>query len=464
MYEDFLRKVPLFADLPDEDLTHLCQLTGEVRLSSGQVLFYEGSLADTAYILYQGKVEIVKNVDGREIFIDLKEEPGTVIGEMALLEEFTRLATVRARGDARLLSLTHDQVHELLNLSATAAKIMLHTLTRRWRGIEAHVRHNEKMAQLGMLTAGIAHEMNNPVTAVLRSAAQLQTSLNHAEETRIALERLQLTAVQQAQVAVLAQQIQVAAAQPATLNALTRGDSEAAVETWLDTHTFNDAWELAPVLVTLGLTPSQLDELADTFTLDQLSALLHWIETACTTNTLLTAIGQGAARMAGIVSALKSYVYLDQAPIQNVDIHAGLDDTLVILRHKLQPGIIVQREYGSQIPKISAYASELNQVWTNIIDNATDALNGQGMIIIRTRQEEGEVVVEIEDNGPGIPPTIVPKLFDPFFTTKPPGKGAGLGLNIAYNIVQKHHGEIAVVSVPGQTVFQVRLPLNGRQE
>ncbi|HUM72210.1 MAG TPA: ATP-binding protein, partial [Chloroflexota bacterium] len=172
----------------------------------------------------------------------------------------------------------------------------------------------------------------------------------------------------------------------------------------------------------------------------------------------------GAARMAGVVSALKSYVYLDQAPIQNVDIHAGLDDTLVILRHKLQPGIIVQREYGSQIPKISAYASELNQVWTNIIDNATDALNGQGMIIIRTRQEEGEVVVEIEDNGPGIPPTIVPKLFDPFFTTKPPGKGAGLGLNIAYNIVQKHHGEIAVVSVPGQTVFQVRLPLNGRQE
>ncbi|MCL4265006.1 MAG: cyclic nucleotide-binding domain-containing protein [Anaerolineae bacterium] len=245
MYEDFLRKVPLFADLPDEDLTHLCQMTGEVRLSPGQVLFYEGSLADTAYILYQGEVEIVKNVDGREVFIDLKDEPGTVIGEMALLEEFTRLATVRARDDTCLLSLTHNQVHELLNRSPTVAKIMLHTLTGRGRAIEAHVRPNEKMAQLGMLTAGIAHELNNPVTAVLRSAAQLQTSLNHSEQARIVLERLQLTAVQQEQVAALVRQVQAAASQPLALDAqlfwrkvLSRYTQDQFVEVPMDT----DEW------------------------------------------------------------------------------------------------------------------------------------------------------------------------------------------------------------------------------
>lgn len=460
MYEDFLRKVPLFADLPDEDLIHLCQMTGEVRLSPGQVLFYEGSLADTAYILYQGKVEIVKNVDGREVFIDLKDEPGTVIGEMALLEEFTRLATVRARDNACLLSLTHNQVHELLNRSPTAAKIMLHTLTGRWRAIEAHVRHNEKMAQLGMLTAGIAHELNNPVTAVWRSAAQLQTSLNHSEQARIALERLPLTAVQQERVTALAQHIQATAAQPPALDALIRGDSEAEVENWLDAHAINNAWVLAPALVTLRLTPTQLDELAATFAPEQMPALLNWVEAACTAHTLLTEIGQGAARIADIVRALKSYVYLDQAPIQNVNVHEGLDNTLVILRQKLEPGITVRREYAAHIPTISAYASELNQVWTNILDNAADALNGQGTITIRTRQEEKDIVIEIEDNGPGIPSEIMAKLFDPFFTTKPPGKGTGLGLNIAYNIVQKHHGEITVVSAPGQTVFQVYLPLN----
>jgi signal transduction histidine kinase len=459
MYEEFLRQVPLFADLPLEDLTRLCQMVGEIHLPAGQVLFHEGSLADRAYILYTGELEVVKNVDGRELQIDTQAKPGTVIGEMALLEETTRLATVRALQDSFLLTLDHHQMHQLLNLSSTAATVMLHTLTRRWRGIESLVRHNEKMAQLGTLTAGIAHELNNPIAAVSRSANQLQAMLRRSEQARIALAHLHLTADQQTEVTALARRVEAAANRPLVLDALGRSDREEEVESWLEEQNIPNPWELAPALVNLELSLADLAGLSTTFSGEQFIILLRWLEAACTTQSLLSEIVQGAGRMAEIVSALKSYVYLDQAPIQNVNVHEGLEGTLVILRHKLGRDVIIRRDYAPDLPKITAYGSELNQVWTNIIANAADALNGRGHLTLRTRQEGNEVVVEIEDDGPGIAPAHLPRLFDPFFTTKPPGKGTGLGLYISYQIVTKHQGEILVTSTPGQTLFQVRLPL-----
>ncbi len=460
MYEDFLQKVPLFAELPGEDLTRLCQMIQEVRLSAGEMLFAEGSLADRAYILYEGELEIIKHVDGREVYVNRQNEPGTVIGEMALLEETTRLATVRARSDSFLLTLDHRQVHELMNKSPNAARIMLHTLSRRWRALEAHVRHNEQMAQLGTLTAGIAHELNNPVAAVMRGAGQLQAMLTHSEQMRVRLDRLSLTVEQQMKVSDLHQLVQNAAATPLIVDALTRSDREEELETWLKELAIFDAWELTPSLVDLGLERTKLNELATLFTAEHLPVVLRWLCATYSVHSLLSEIMQGAGRMADIVKALKSYVYLDQAPVQNVDIHAGLDNTLIILRHKLTPDIRIRRDYAPDLPQITAYGSELNQVWTNILDNAIDALDGRGEIIIQTSQEADEIVVEIVDNGPGIPPTHLPKIFDPFFTTKSPGKGAGLGLNISYNIVQRQQGEISVTSEPGRTVFQVRLPVN----
>lgn len=460
MYEDFLHQVPLFADLPPEDLTRLCQMVGEVHLPAGQILFSEGSRADRAYILYSGSLEVVKNVDGRELHIDTQAKPGTVIGEMALIEETTRLATVRALQDSLLLTLDQHQMHQLLNLSPTAATIMLHTLTRRWRGIETHVRLNEKMAQLGTLTAGIAHELNNPAAAVSRSANQLQAVLRRSEQARVALDQLPLTAGQQTEIVRLSLLVEEAANHPLTLDALSRSDREEEVERWLETQAVDAPWDLAPTLVNLGFSPAELVRLTAVFTGTQLPLLLDWLANAYTTHCLVYEIMQAAGRITEIVSVLKSYVYLDQAPVQNVDLHPGLENTLVILHHKLQPGITIRREYAADLPKITAFGSELNQVWTNIIDNAIDALNGRGQITLRTRHEAGEVVVEIEDDGPGIPPAQLPKIFDPFFTTKPPGKGTGLGLNISYNIITKHNGEIIVTSQPGCTLFQIRLPVS----
>ena len=459
MYEDFLRKIPLFAELPAEDLARLCQMVEEVRLTTGEILFHEGSVADKAYVLYEGELEVFRLVDGRKVFIDTQNKPGTVIGEMALLEETTRLASLRAQRDSLLLSLDHNQIQELLVLSPTAAKIMLHTLSRRWRALEAQVQHNERMAQLGTLTAGMAHELNNPAAAVVRGSGQLQALIGRAEEARAALDRLQLTDEQQAYVIKLAKQIQTTAVAPLILDPLSRSDREEGIENWLDDQAIANGWELAPTLANLGLEPPHLTDLAALFTTTQLPILLSWAEVSYSAQSLIHEITQGAGRIAEIVKALKSYVYLDQAPLQNIDIHAGLNNTLIILRSKLKPNITIKQEYDPHLPGIMAYGSELNQVWTNMIDNAIDALADGGEITIRTRQEGAQVVVEIEDNGPGISDTQRTKIFDPFFTTKSPGQGTGLGMTISYNIVARHNGEINVSSEPGRTIFQVRLPL-----
>jgi signal transduction histidine kinase len=210
----------------------------------------------------------------------------------------------------------------------------------------------------------------------------------------------------------------------------------------------------------LGLDKSDLEALAVDFTAEQLPVLVRWLAATYTSQSLVVEIMQGAGRIVEIVQAMKSYVYLDQTPVQNVDVQAGLEDTLVVLGNRLTAEITVRREYAADLPRITAYGSDLNQVWTNIITNALDALDGQGEIVIRTRREAQEVVVEIEDNGPGIAAKHLPKLFDPFFTTRPPGAGAGLGLNISYSIVTNHQGQIKVTSEKGRTVFQVRLPVD----
>lgn len=346
-------------------------------------------------------------------------------------------------------------------LSASLEKKKLRDLELMYLQQEVMLRQSEKLATLGKLSAGMAHELNNPASAVQRGAEQLRTAVAEVEQAHLNLNALHLSSPQLDLLLGLEELARFRATQPVDLDILARSDLEAELETWLDDHGISNGWEFAPTLVNLGYGVKELDVLAENFAETQLQPVITWLNGSYTIYSLLEEMGQGAGRIAEIVKALKSYTYMDQAPIQAVDVHEGLDDTLVMLRSKLKGGINVQRHYAADLPPIQAYGSELNQVWTNIIDNAIAAMQGQGEIILRTRREAKWVVVEIEDNGPGIPPEIQPKIFDPFFTTKPPGEGTGLGLNISHNIVvQKHQGQISVSSQPGRTCFQIKLPLD----
>ena len=458
MYE-FLKKIPLFADLPDEDLERLCQMVTEISLKAGEELFAEGSPGDSAFVIQKGEIEILKTSGGRNVLLAVRK-PGEVIGEMSLLESAPRFASVRARADSTLLAIGHEQLNDLLNTSPSAARALLHTITARLRSTELVLRQSEKMAQLGTLTAGIAHELNNPASAAGRGAEQLKSTFSVYQQASQHLYQAPLTQAQANVLLELNSFARTSAARPTDIDSLTRSDREEEAESWLEKAGIQQPWNYAPVLVTLGYPEERIRTMLAAFQGQGLETLLAWLEATVSTYTLLEEISQGANRISEIVKSLKTYVYLDQAPVQAVDLHEGLDNTLVMLRSKLKTGINVRREYAPDLPRIQAYGSELNQVWTNLIDNAIDAMDGRGELTLHTWQEDDWVVVEIQDTGAGIPEEIQNKLFSPFFTTKPIGKGAGLGLNISYNIILKHGGEIKVYSVPGKTCFTVYLPVN----
>jgi signal transduction histidine kinase len=354
-----------------------------------------------------------------------------------------------------------DPVLLKARLNASLEKKKLRDLELAYLQQEVMLRQSEKLATLGKLSAGMAHELNNPASAARRSAEQLRTAVSQLQQVHLKMGALGFSETQLESLLALDRSAQERAAQPDELDSLTRSDRESDLEDWLDDFGFESGWEYAPTLVSLGYGQDELLKISADFTPPQFQTVVAWLSHSFTIYSLLAEIGQGAGRITELVTALKSYTYLDRAPIQAVNVHEGLDNTLVMLRSKLKRGVAVQRDYAENLPAIQAYGSELNQVWTNVIDNAIAAMDGQGQIFLRTRVEDPWLVVEIEDNGPGIPEAIQSKIFDPFFTTKPPGEGTGLGLNISHNIVvQKHKGKITVHSRPGQTIFEIKLPLH----
>ncbi len=456
---EFLRRVPLFADLPEADLQALYQRAEPMTLAAGEWLMREGEMGDALYAVLEGEIEITKR-SGEQVMVLAVRGPGEVIGEMALLEQTPRSATGRALQDTRLLRIGKEAFKQMLAASPSAALALLNTFNTRLRGTEAMLRQNEKMAALGTLAAGLAHELNNPAAAVQRSSSHLRDTL--AEWQRLAgeLDGLGLDSRQHEALHALRREVFRRAAAPLQLDPLTQSDRESELQTWLEANGVDQAWELAPTLVTYGFDADTLKRLSPDFAPRSLPPVIRWLAASCLLYALMDEVRMGAERIAEIVKAVKAYAYLDQAPIQEVDVHEGLENTLVILRHKLKSGVSVTRDYAPDLPRLEAYASELNQVWTNLIDNAVDAMNGQGLLTLRTYCHDDQVVVEIGDDGPGIPSEIQSRIFDPFFTTKPPGSGTGLGLHIVYNsVVHKHRGQITFTSQPGATTFRVALPI-----
>jgi signal transduction histidine kinase len=452
---DRLRHVGLFADLSDSDLLRICGDLPTVELAAGEVLFEEHEPGDKAYVVTDGTLEIVKTAGGREMLLAVRGS-GSVIGEMALLQETPRVATVRARTDAALIAIPKQTLDALLESSPTATRTMFKAVLERMRENTERLRQNERMAQLGTLTAGVAHELNNPAAAVARASQRLADELDAC---------LSLLAEPPSGAHALARQraLALAAERPRTRfeDPLRRSDAETAVEEWLDERQVDNAWRLAPQLVGAGVDVELLEQLGDEFEGDVLEDAARFIVASGGIRDLVGEIGEGARRLSDIVRALKGHAFLDQAPVQDVDVVDGIEDTLVLLGHKVRH-VRVQRDYTPDLPRITAYGSELNQVWTNLIDNACDALEeavDDPTLTIRTRPAEDGIVVEIEDNGPGIPEELQARIFDPFFTTKAPGHGTGLGLQISYRIVTlEHRGDLTVESEPGRTVFRVELP------
>lgn len=455
-----LRKSPLFEGLSDAELQQLLDKAEPVSLSAGEVLMKQGDLGDSAYVVLSGEFEIRKQAGQSVIKIDVRN-PGEVVGEMALLARAPRSATVTSVTDGEALRIPSEVFDHLLSTSPSAALAVMHWVMARLSQNEALLHQHEKAAALGTLSAGLAHELNNPAAAAQRSVSQLSDTLpkwqrlTHAIETR---------AFKDGQTAWLENFMEQAARRfgsPVKFDTLQRIDLVDGLQTWLEAAGVETAWELAPGMVGFGWDVRALEELKSE--LEHSSPLfdlaIRWLGAGCLVHGLLAEVQQTSGRISQIVRAMKSYTYLDQAPILEVDVHEGLENTLVIMQHKLKHGVSVKREYAADLPRIEAYASELNQVWTNIIDNAVDALDGKGEITLRTYEQDDRVVVEIADNGPGIPEHIRTRIFEPFFTTKAPGRGTGLGLHISHDIIaNRHHGQLLVESRPGETRFRAILP------
>ena len=332
---------------------------------------------------------------------------------------------------------------------------------RRLSMAQAQLVQSEKMATLGTLIAGVAHELNNPAAAVRRASKQLINVNERLELTRGKFNTINLTGKEFSFISSFVDQITQGQSNRVSFGIIERSENENAIEQWIEKKGIKEPWVIAPVLNDNGVSIDKLNELSDEINPAALEAVLYWILDKIQCDSLLKEVMEGSDRLSEIVSALKNYSFLDQAEIKQVNLHEGIENTLVILRNKIKQGITINRQYDSSIPLITAYGSELNQVWTNILDNAIDVLKDKGEITIKTVKKDSSVIVEIEDNGPGIPAGIRKRIFDPFFTTKEPGKGTGLGLSTSYGIVtEKHHGKMSVNSANGITRFTVELPLS----
>ena len=447
--------IPLFAQLDDSQ--RACLSTGtEVHFARGEIVLREGDPSNFFHAMLEGEVRVTKFFGEQEILLATRI-PGEFFGEIPILLDVPSSVLVRAVADSRLFRLPRAGFWDLLRTSPPVAREIMRTLATRLRNMEGYTQEREKLIELGAMAAGLAHELNNPATAARRAAADLRQSVEKVQDYACELNET-LSAEQWQQLVATSQEaVDCATSQP-KLDSFEQSDREEVIECWLASHKIADAWELAPALVNARVDEVDLETVKRTVPARDLENAIRWLAANLTTHDLLKSVSHSTERISQLVGAVKSYSFMDQAPWQEIDVHEGIENTLIILGHKLG-NVTVTRDFDRTLPRLGAYGGELNQVWTNIIDNAIYAVGGTGRIEIRTRRDGEFFLVEIADNGSGIPPAVQPHIFTvPFFTTKG-GSGTGLGLVITYRIVaERHNGKIDFSTGPDGTQFNVRLP------
>lgn len=450
-----LLRVPAFADLPEDQLAWFISQAQDLHFKAGEAYTRQGDPADAMFVILEGQIEIRGEIGGETVAFTI--DAGNVTGALPFsrMKRFT--VGGRAVVDSRLLKFPAALFPELVQKMPELAKRLVGLMADRIRETTRMEQQRDRLAGLGKLSAGLAHELNNPASAAKRATSQLRTTLKKIKDASLELGRRDLTAAQKAEI----EKLEAAFTQhnEPPPDVLATSDLEEQLDSLLRSHGQNDLWQLAADLAKKNVKPEVLESLFGALDAGTARAALVRIAATVEIWNLLNEIESSTSRISDLVCAIKEYTYMDQAPLQNVDIVKSLETTLTILNHKLKRGVVVQRDYQKIPLLVNSFGSELNQVWTNIIDNAIDAMGGKGELRVRSYRDDGHVVVEIGDNGPGITPEIETHIFEPFFTTKGVGEGTGLGLDTVQRIVKKHRGSIHVDSKPGDTRFQIWLPL-----
>jgi signal transduction histidine kinase len=461
-----LRKVPILSSLKDDEL-HCLQGVQDVHIDKGDIIARQGEVSHYFWILLEGELRVTQKTSERHEMTMAKIDAGTTFGELALLTTVPNTTSVEATLPSHLLQLDEEQFWNLMTSCPHVRKAILGNMAYRIQKIQSTTVQQEKMASLGTLAAGLMHELNNPGAAARRAASQLRENLLRLHEISLKFKERDFTSEQKHCMFDL-QKHALGVKQPLMMNSLDQSDAEEALAEWMESANIENAWKMAPTLVSIGMKASELESVRNSFDGPLLGEALSWLDALVSSMQLVSTIEESIGRVTDLVQAVKSYAYEGKGQRQTIDINNSIHATLIILGHKLrEKEIVLEKSFAADLPPLHSECSGLNQIWTNLLDNAIDAVPQHGRISVHTWAEPStsdpknphtDLCISVSDNGGGIPLESQEHIFDPFYTTKPVGVGTGIGLGIVQRIVEQYNGVIRFSSEPGDTKFVVRLP------